>query len=228
MLYDKLATQIMKLIILRPQKPYIVYMTNIPFVILPKVYTFNYHNIFKLPSCAALALNLKVNYGDDVLDLGTGSGIQAILASDKARFVVATDINATAVRCATINKHLNHKHNITVCLGDMFEPVKGKKFDLIIWSPPNIIGRPVSVYEQSWLCGAEAQHFENFWSQVNEYLKPDGMIEFVCNTHLELILNLIDKYGFQATLLKKQSHLIKKTYYIYTVRRKISNVKEDN
>src|SRR5215475_6745847 len=44
----------------------------------------------------------------EVLDMGTGSGVGAVLAARHARRVVAVDINAAAVRCAGINALVNH------------------------------------------------------------------------------------------------------------------------
>ncbi len=40
-----------------------------------------------------MADNIKVNSDDTVLDMGTGSGIQAITAGQRASKVVAVDIN---------------------------------------------------------------------------------------------------------------------------------------
>ena len=44
---------------------------------------------------------------DRVLDMGTGSGIQAILAASKSSNVVAVDMNPFAVKCTKLNVNLN-------------------------------------------------------------------------------------------------------------------------
>jgi hypothetical protein len=73
------------------------------------------------------------------LDLGFGSGIQAILAAPHSERVVGVDCNPRAVRVARFNANLNGITNIDFREGDMFAPVRGEKFDLIVSNPPFII-----------------------------------------------------------------------------------------
>ncbi len=67
-----------------------------------------------------------------VLDVGTGSGIQALAAASnsKVRDVTAVDVNPEAVSSL---KGKNRK--ITVKQSDLFENVTGK-FNIIIFNPP--------------------------------------------------------------------------------------------
>jgi release factor glutamine methyltransferase len=68
-----------------------------------------------------LAENLKVKETDKVLEIGTGTGIIAIISSKKTERVVAVDINEYAVECTRKNSEIN-KSNIDVRLGDLFDP----------------------------------------------------------------------------------------------------------
>ena len=92
------------------------------------------------PVCAEnimFAERLRVHEGDRVLDLGTGSGFLALVASRTAAIVVATDINPRAVRFARANVALNGlQERIDVRQGDLFEPVPGQRFDCILANPP--------------------------------------------------------------------------------------------
>lgn len=74
------------------------------------------------------------------LDLGCGCGVHALLAAEHSDSVVATDISAAAVAYARFNARLNHIQNVEVLVGDLFEPVAGRSFDLILCNPPFIIG----------------------------------------------------------------------------------------
>ena len=79
------------------------------------------------------------------LDLGTGCGIQALLAAKHAERVVATDVNPRALAFAAFNLRLNGVDNVELRLGDAFEPVAGERFDLIVANPPYVIS-PDSTY----------------------------------------------------------------------------------
>jgi hypothetical protein len=70
------------------------------------------------------------------LDLCTGSGIHALLASTNAQQVIAIDINPRAARCTRFNVQASGTTNLEVIVGDLFEPVHGKSFDLITANPP--------------------------------------------------------------------------------------------
>ncbi len=75
------------------------------------------------------------------LDLGCGAGAIALLLSERATSVVATDINPRAVTLARINLALNGVNNVVVREGDLFAPVQGEAFDLIAAHPP-YVARP--------------------------------------------------------------------------------------
>jgi len=72
-------------------------------------------------------------------DLGTGCGIQALLAAKHAERVVASDVNPRALAFAAFNAALNDIDSIDFRLGDGFEPVSDERFDLIVANPPYVI-----------------------------------------------------------------------------------------
>lgn len=75
------------------------------------------------------------------LDLGTGCGIVALhLARAGYGRVVATDISERALKLARANAQLNGcAELIEFRHGDMFAPVAGEQFDLILSNPPFVI-----------------------------------------------------------------------------------------
>ena len=79
------------------------------------------------------------------LDVCTGNGIQALLASRHAETVVATDINARALEIAGLNCSLNGSSNVELRQGSYFEPAGNERFDLITCNPPYVIS-PESTY----------------------------------------------------------------------------------
>lgn len=82
---------------------------------------------------------------ETALDVGTGCGIQAILASRHSGHVVATDLNERALNFAAFNARLNGAENIELRAGSFFEPVAGRRFELVVCNPPYVIS-PESAY----------------------------------------------------------------------------------
>jgi SAM-dependent methyltransferase len=65
------------------------------------------------------------------LDLGTGSGIGALVLSESAEMVIASDITARSAHFADFNRLLNERSNITVIQGDLYTPFHDQSFDCI-------------------------------------------------------------------------------------------------
>jgi methylase of polypeptide subunit release factors len=88
------------------------------------------------------------------LDLGTGCGIQALLAAKHSERVVATDVNPRALAFAAFNARLNAVDNVDVRLGGGFEPAADERFDLIVSNPPYVISPDSDyAYRDSGLAG---------------------------------------------------------------------------
>jgi len=73
------------------------------------------------------------------LDLGTGCGVLACTAATHSDVTVATDVNRRAVDFARFNAQLNDSRQIKCVVGDLFEPVADRRFDLIVSNPPFVI-----------------------------------------------------------------------------------------
>jgi SAM-dependent methyltransferase len=78
---------------------------------------------------------------DALLDLGTGTGIAALVGARYARHAWGTDIIARPVRFAEFNRRLNGLDNMTTLQGDLYEPVEGLTFDRIVTHPPYVPAR---------------------------------------------------------------------------------------
>jgi methylase of polypeptide subunit release factors len=88
------------------------------------------------------------------LDMGTGNGIQALLAARHAEQVVATDISERALAFAAFNCALNRVENVELRQGSFLEPVVGEQFDLVAANPPYVISPETSlVFRDSGLGG---------------------------------------------------------------------------
>ncbi len=82
---------------------------------------------------------------DRALDVGTGCGVQALHLSTHAARVTATDRNPRALAFAAATARLN---GLTWDLreGDLLEPVRDSRFDLLVANPPFVVGPPRDEY----------------------------------------------------------------------------------
>jgi methylase of polypeptide subunit release factors len=86
--------------------------------------------------CASLTPRHRVGRA---LDVGTGSGAQALLVASHAEHVIATDVNPRALAYTQLNAALNGFTNVECRAGSLFEPVRGERFDLITCNAPYVI-----------------------------------------------------------------------------------------
>jgi methylase of polypeptide subunit release factors len=77
--------------------------------------------------------------GRRALDVGTGSGIHALLAARRHREVVAVDVNPRALAYTALNAALNGFDNVECRIGSFFAPVEGESFDLITCNAPYVV-----------------------------------------------------------------------------------------
>nr|MDT0657018.1 methyltransferase [Micromonospora sp. DSM 115978] len=73
------------------------------------------------------------------LDLGTGSGVQALHLATHAGAVTATDVSPRALRFAATTAALNGQR-WELLAGDLVAPVAGRRFDLVVSNPPFVVG----------------------------------------------------------------------------------------
>ncbi|OGL31043.1 methylase [Candidatus Saccharibacteria bacterium RIFCSPHIGHO2_02_FULL_47_12] len=140
------------------------------FVVPPEV-----HPINPMSDLLGNSVLNEVKEADKVLDMGTGCGVNAILAASKSKDVVAVDINPHSIEAAKKNARTNHVDSrIDFAESDVFESVEGK-FDLIIFDPPFRWFKPRSVSESS-TTDENYQALTRFFANVHEYLKPGGRI----------------------------------------------------
>jgi release factor glutamine methyltransferase len=134
------------------------------------------------------AENFQVEAGAAVLDLGTGCGILGILAAEKARVVVAADVNPYAVRCAKGNAECNNvRGKMAFVQGDLFTWLSEKpRFDAVLFNAPYLPvdkGEADSWVERAWAGGVSGrQVIDNFISEVPSHLKRTGRVFLMQST----------------------------------------------
>ncbi|QQG39040.1 MAG: methyltransferase [Candidatus Woesearchaeota archaeon] len=173
-------------------------------------------NQFYIPQEDSFLLNKhvkKYSFGR-VLDLGTGSGIQAFTVAEDADEVVAVDIDEKSVEYVR-NEIKNRKiKSIKILESDLFENVKGK-FDLIIFNPPYLpfldgedesISRTVSGGKMGY------EIIERFLGQAGDYLNENGKILLVFSSLTGEVFEIMKRYKFDFEMLEEKRFDFEKLY----------------
>ena len=133
--------------------------------------------------------------GMQVLDMGTGSGIQAQTAKTQGAQVLAADINPECV------KKVNSL-GIKTIHSDLFQNIEGK-FDLIIFNPPYLPedSREPKDSQLSTTGGKKGSEVLNrFLEQTKDHLKENGKILTVVSS----LTKGIKKEDYNFTKLSEQ------------------------
>jgi SAM-dependent methyltransferase len=138
---------------------------------------------FVLPvtgSSLALAGCVPADPVDSVLDVGTGCGIQALLAARHSRRVVGTDVNERALSMARFNAWLNGVTNVELRTGSLYEPVKDEQFDLLMANPPFVVSPESSLLYRDGRGGADEMS-RDVVRHAGSVLRPGGLAVMMIN-----------------------------------------------
>ena len=155
-----------------------------------------------------------------VLDLGTGSGIQAVAAAQNklVREVIAVDINPDAVKQFQESVTKNKYKKIQVLVSDLFSNVDGK-FDVIIFNPP-YLPQDKGIEDAALYGGKKGWELsERFFAQASKFLAPKGKILFLFSslTNKTKIDEIISHNLFESRELIKERLPFFEEIYVYLV-----------
>lgn len=115
------------------------------------------------------------------LDLGTGSGVQALHLSTHCDQVVGTDVNPRALSLARLTARLNGV-DLDLRAGDLYDPVAGEEFDLVVSNPPFVVSPGTGeglTYRDSGLPGDEL--VARVVRGAEQRLAPGGTAQVLAN-----------------------------------------------
>jgi len=175
-------------------------------------YHFFYNNkdwldaVYFGPDSLILANRLPEQNNLKALDLCTGCGIHAILLSRSTKEVYCVDINPKAVNAAGFNALLNNA-KVKILEGDLYEPVIGKKFDLIVSNPPLI---PIPDSCRYPLCGKGGEDglliFRRIVKGLRDYLSSSGQAILLgggMGKNEAVFKDILQEFDFELKILDK-------------------------
>jgi len=153
------------------------HVLGFPLVVLPDVFN---PAIFRTSAFLAQQIEKIIPANSNVLDMGTGTGIGAIVAASHGHDITALDITPAAVRCTQINVLLNHMESkIRVCESDLFAAIGDEQFDVVLFNPPYYRGQPEDDFDHAW---RSANVIERFAAALPTHLHPNGFAMIVLST----------------------------------------------
>jgi release factor glutamine methyltransferase len=127
----------------------------------------------------------------DVLDIGTGGGALAVAAARAgARSVTAVDLSLRSVMTTWVNSRLAGVR-VQVRRGDLFAPVTGRRFGLVVSNPPYVPAATATLPRhrkaRCWDAGPDGRALlDRICAGVPDVLEPDGTVllvhSAVCDT----------------------------------------------
>jgi release factor glutamine methyltransferase len=152
-----------------------------------------------------------------VLDMGCGSGIQALTAKENGSEVLAVDIDPEAVKHCK-NLGLNSRKS------NLFSNVK-EKFDLIVFNPPYLPEHELEDEESKRITTGGKEGFEileKFIPEAKKHLNKDGIILLVISslTQPKEVNRIIKKSNLKFKILKNKK-LFMEELFVYKLKEKV-------
>jgi len=150
--------------------------------------------------------------GARVLDLCTGSGALAITAARAgAREVVAVDVSRRSVLTARANAWLNGVR-LSALRGDLFAPVAGERFDLIVSNPPYLPSTddqlPRAGARRAWEAGADGRVLlDRIAEGAPRHLREGGALWLVHSSVCDpaLTVRRLSERGLSAEVVRSEA-----------------------
>jgi len=181
----------------RVRRPVLERIDGVPFVSLPDILNPVVFRSGELLARTVASSPLAEPADQRALDMGTGTGVGAVFLALRGWSVVAVDLNPEAVRCAMINVLLNHLENrVEVRHGDLFAPVEGERFDLVLFNPPFFRGEPKGLFDLAWRA---TDVMERFAAGLPDVLTENGRALVLLSTDgdAEGMLKALTGHGLQ-------------------------------
>ncbi|MGK5696916.1 HemK2/MTQ2 family protein methyltransferase [Streptomyces sp. URMC 128] len=148
--------------------------------------------------------------GAEVLDVGTGTGALALEAARRGFRVTAVDVSRRAVWAARLNA-VRAGLPLRIRHGNLFDPVRGESFDLILANPPYVPApdgtrRPRGA-ARAWDAGDDGRLVvDRICREVPDLLRPGGVLLLVQSalSGPDLTVGCLRSSGLKAAVTRRR------------------------
>ncbi|MEU0383373.1 HemK2/MTQ2 family protein methyltransferase [Streptomyces chartreusis] len=148
--------------------------------------------------------------GAEVLDVGTGTGALALEAARRGLRVTAVDVSRRAVWAARVNA-ARAGLPVRVRHGNLFDPVRGESFDLVLANPPYVpapsgTGGPRGA-ARAWDAGDDGRLVvDRICREAPDLLRPGGVLLLVQSalSDPDLTVGCLRRSGLKAAVTRRQ------------------------
>lgn len=164
-------------------------------------------------------LERKTMQGTQLLELGCGTGLIALLSAKAGAQVVASDLSVKAIENAKQN-FSNHQVDVSLIHSDLFDDIPQKKYDWIIINPPYYAKTVRQEEDLAWHCGQDFQYFQKLFQSLLRYIDIETQIIMVLTLGCDLdkIFMIAEANKFKFELLKEKNVLFDGKDYLYQIR----------
>ncbi|NYZ77883.1 tRNA (adenine(22)-N(1))-methyltransferase TrmK [Candidatus Micrarchaeota archaeon] len=169
-----------------------------------------------------------------VLDIGTGSGLQALVAARKPGVtqVIATDVNEFALQTAEANARENRvAHKISFKKSDLFEKLReanyAKAFDTIVFNPPYLptgegekLRGEINAAFDGGVTGRDV--IDAFLKEFDSFLRPNGVLLMAHSSlaNNKATLSALKKKGFDANVVGREKFFFEELIALKAAKKK--------
>ena len=141
------------------------------------------------------------------LELGAGTGLISVVASQMGAEVTASDISEMAIQNMAINADSNQVE-FSITKSDLFENIPKQIFDWVVINPPYYPRDPRNEEEKAWFCGKDFQFFQGLFKNLGEFINQNSRVILILSQDCEqeTILKIASHHGFRfQKILEKRT-----------------------
>jgi 16S rRNA G1207 methylase RsmC len=174
-----------------PQPP--VSINGVALCVPPNVY----HPGIGLSSRFLVDALYRHNLAGSVLDLGCGSGFVGISLHCPGMDLVLADVSEAALASASANLR-RMGLAAEVVASDLFQGLRGRRFDVIIFNPP-LFDKHIEHESEVALCDADGRLLTRFLNDAHDYLAAQGKLYFMASNLMNrtALINGLSTYNYE-------------------------------